>query len=195
VKRLLFATGNAGKLRELEAMLEGHAVVVSSKEFPKVKAPEETGQTFVENARLKAMHYARATGLISLADDSGLCVDALGGRPGVHSARYAHGTDADRVAKLLLELSSVPAPRAASFVCALALASPGGALRVEVGECKGEIVASPRGSSGFGYDPVFYIPALGKTFAELTLEEKGTVSHRAAAMARMRPHLVEILAE
>ncbi len=139
--------------------------------FPEV---EETEETLEGNARLKAVAAARASGLRSLADDSGLFVDALGGAPGVHSARYAPGSDADRVQALLRAMEHVPdGSRSAAFRCVLALASPEGEVRFASGECRGEILRAPRGGQGFGYDPVFLLPALGRTMAELSLEEKG----------------------
>ena len=192
--RLLFATGNAGKLRELRGLVGDLVEVVSLKDLPPIPEPAETGATFEENAELKARAYAEASGLPALADDSGLCVDALGGRPGVHSARYAEGDDKARYQKLLTELSGVPdEKRTAAFVCALCLALPGrGAARIEVGRCEGRIGHEPRGSHGFGYDPVFVLPG-GKTMAELTKEEKAGLSHRGFAFQKMKPHLLALV--
>jgi len=190
---LVFATSNLGKLAELTDLLGGAVRVRSAADFPQVVPPEEDGATFEENARKKALHYARATSLPALADDSGLCVDALGGRPGVHSARYAPGTDADRYRALLLELDAVPVDRrGAAFRCALCLAFPDGRTVVEEGDCPGRIARAPCGEGGFGYDPVFVVSELGRTMAELTRAEKSRVSHRGRAFARMRPHLLAL---
>ncbi|OJT21012.1 non-canonical purine NTP pyrophosphatase, RdgB/HAM1 family [Archangium sp. Cb G35] len=188
--RLLFATGNKGKLRELRGLVGDAVEVVSLEDLPPIPEPEESGATFEENAELKARAYAAASGLPALADDSGLCVDALGGRPGVHSARYAEGDDKARYQKLLAELSGVPDDkRTAAFACALCLVRPGGGPAIiEVGRCEGRIGHEPRGSHGFGYDPVFLLPG-GKTMAELTSEEKAAISHRGVAFQKMLPHL------
>ena len=154
---------------------------------------EETGATFEQNAVLKAMTYCRLSNLITLADDSGLEVDALAGEPGVHSARYAGegASDDERIALLLRNLLDKPTPWTARFRCVLAIASPklghsdrnSGSVRTFDGRCEGEIVGEPRGENGFGYDPVFFISDLGKTMAELTTKEKNAVSHRSAAAA------------
>jgi len=191
VSRLLFATTNAGKLTELRHLLGEGTQVLSLADFPGVPEPVEDGVTFEDNARKKALEYAKATGVWTLADDSGLCVDALDGRPGVYSARYAPGDDKARYEKLLGELSGVPdEQRGAAFECALCLASPEGETRVEVGQLRGRIGHGPKGSHGFGYDPVFLVPELGRTVAELSREEKSRLSHRARAFEKMRPHLL-----
>ena len=189
--RLLFATTNKGKLRELRGLVGDTLDVVSLEELPPIPEPEEDGDTFEANALKKARAYAEASGLPALADDSGLCVDALDGRPGVLSARYAEGDDRARYEKLLGELSAVPdAQRTAAFVCALCLAFPGDAAPViELGRCEGRIGHTPRGSHGFGYDPVFLLPD-GRALAELTSEQKASLSHRGAAFQKMRPHLL-----
>jgi len=189
--RLLFATSNAGKLRELRGLVGDAVEVVSLRDLPPIPEPVEDGATFEDNALLKARAYAEASGLPALADDSGLCVDALDGRPGVLSARYAEGDDRARYEKLLSELASVPdEARTAAFVCALCLALPGDtAPLIEVGRCEGRIGHTPRGSHGFGYDPVFLLPD-GKSLAELTSEQKASISHRGAAFQKMRPHLL-----
>jgi XTP/dITP diphosphohydrolase len=193
--RLLFATTNAGKLKELRGLVGEAVEVVSLKELPPIPEPVEDGATFEANAEKKARAYAEASGLPTLADDSGLCVDALGGRPGVYSARYAPGDDRARYQKLLGELEGVPEERrTASFQCALCLAIPRGAAHIEVGRCEGRILMGPRGEHGFGYDPVFFIPRLGKTMAELTSEEKAGVSHRGEAFRRIRPVLLGLQA-
>lgn len=187
--KLLLATKNPGKLRELRALVGDLFQIASLDDHPGPEV-DETGETFEENARLKALAHSARTGLPTLADDSGLCVDALGGAPGVRSARYAAGTDADRIEKLLSELRAVPDERrGAEFRCALCLALPSGETIVEVGECRGRIIAEPRGRNGFGYDPIFFIPELGRTMAELAPEEKGRISHRARALAKVMPHL------
>ena len=191
--RLLFATTNQGKLRELRGLVGDAVEVVSLKDLPPIPEPVEDGATFEENARKKARAYAEASGLPVLADDSGLCVDALGGRPGVHSARYAEGDDRARYEKLLAELSGIPDERrTAAFVCALCLAFPGSETTfLEVGRCEGRIGHAPRGSHGFGYDPVFELPG-GRALAELTSEEKAGLSHRGVAFRKMRPHLLAL---
>ncbi|MDQ3266512.1 MAG: RdgB/HAM1 family non-canonical purine NTP pyrophosphatase [Myxococcota bacterium] len=189
--RLLFATTNPGKLGELRALMGEAAQVLSLKDFPQVSEAVEDGATFEENARKKAHHYAVATGVVALADDSGLCVDALGGAPGVHSARYAEGSDRARYLKLLEVLAGVPdSQRGAAFQCALCLATPEGADAVEVGACPGTIGREPRGSHGFGYDPVFLLPDGRRTMAELPKEEKSAISHRGAAFVKLRPVLL-----
>ncbi|NOK14471.1 RdgB/HAM1 family non-canonical purine NTP pyrophosphatase [Corallococcus exercitus] len=193
--KLLFATGNAGKLRELRALVGDAVEVVSLKDLPPVPEPVEDGATFEANAVKKAREYSEATGLPALADDSGLCVDALDGQPGVLSARYAPGSDKDRYEKLLAELSGVPdEKRTASFRCALALVTGKGAEpRVEVGRCEGVILRAPKGTNGFGYDPVFQVEGEGgRSMAELAPEEKSRVSHRARAFQLMRRHLLAL---
>jgi XTP/dITP diphosphohydrolase len=192
--RVLFATTNAGKLRELRGLVGEAVEVLSLADLPPLPEPEEDGDTFEANAEKKARAYAQASGLPTLADDSGLCVDALGGRPGVHSARYAPGDDRARYERLLGELVGVPEPqRTASFQCALCLALPGGGpVYMEVGKCEGMILYGPRGAHGFGYDPVFLVPELGRAMAELRPEEKAGISHRGRAFQKMRPHLLEL---
>lgn len=191
--RLLVATGNAGKLRELAALFEGLPVrllAVSDLPLP-VTAPEETGTTFAENARLKASAYARATGLPCLADDSGFVVDALDGRPGVWSARAPGGDDAGRVRWVYAELDARGSrASAAAFVCAMALAAPDGRILHQTeGRVEGTIAPEPRGTQGFGYDPMFLCPAEGLTFAEMSREAKAAISHRGAAARAMRDWL------
>jgi len=189
VRELLVATANPHKLAEMRELLEGTGLrVMGLGEFPGLSAAEETGATFEENAAIKAEAAARATGLVALADDSGLLVDALGGAPGVLSARYA-GPECDSSAnnaRLLRELAHVPRERrTATFVCTIAVAADGRQTRFFRGECRGEILESPRGEGGFGYDPLFYSPELGRTFAEAA-GEKQRVSHRARALAAFR---------
>lgn len=195
---IVVATRNAGKLREFEQLLAPLDIRVRAiSEFPDAVDPEETGATFEENAVLKARAAAAASDRWALADDSGLCVDALGGAPGIHSARYAPGDDAARRRKLLDALSGVDAgtERTAAFVCVLALVSPDGAeTHVATGRSPGRIARQERGSGGFGYDPVFLVegdPA-GRTMAELSSDEKHAISHRGRAFVTMLPKLREV---
>jgi XTP/dITP diphosphohydrolase len=192
------ATRNRHKVRELAHLLADLGVeVLSLADRPDVPEVVEDGATFAANAVKKARAVAVATGLPALADDSGLEVDALGGQPGVQSARYAGGDGHDDAAnnrKLLEALAGVaPARRTARFRCAVALADPAGrlgaAVEIREGACEGVIIDAPRGEHGFGYDPIFLVPELGRTFAELTLEEKSGRSHRARAMGAMLPLL------
>lgn len=193
MKRIFFATGNAGKLKELRELVGGELEVLSFSDIPGMPEVDEDQPTFEGNARKKALANLEATGLPTLADDSGLCVDALGGRPGVLSARYAEGDDLARIQKLLGELRDVPdAERTASFRCALALALPGGKVLVEEGGCPGRILHAPQGRQGFGYDPVFLVPELGKTMAEVSSAEKSRISHRGNAFRKMRLHLLAL---
>ena len=182
---LLVATRNAGKLAELAALLrEAPYRLVSLDDAGLRFDVEETGATFAENATLKAAEYGRAAGLPALADDSGLEVDALGGAPGVRSARYAGegAGDAERIALLLRNLAGRPhEARTARFRCAIAIALPDGAVSVVEGTVEGVITGQPRGDNGFGYDPIFYLPELGLTMAELPTPHKNRLSHRAAA--------------
>ncbi len=198
---LVIASGNAGKVREFAALLADLGLEIRPQ--PAGLEVEETGRTFAENARLKAEAVARATGHWALADDSGLSVQALGGAPGIHSARYAD-SDAARIARLLRELeaaqqearqSAAPPNRSAHFTAALALADPGGAVVLEVeGICPGTILEAPRGSGGFGYDPVFHVPEAGQTFAEMDHARKAALGHRGRAFALLRPRLQALLA-
>jgi XTP/dITP diphosphohydrolase len=192
--KLLFASNNAKKLLELEALVAGLGLDVVSPHMLGLSLDVlEDGDTFRANAQKKADAFSRASGLFALADDSGLCVDALDGRPGVLSARYAPGTDEDRWRQLLLDLENVPEEgRGAHFACVLCLSGPGSPSVFEEGRCDGRIARSPSGAGGFGYDPVFFLPALGKTMAELPAGEKNRLSHRAQAFGRMRPHLVAL---
>lgn len=186
--RLLIATRNAHKLAEIREMLPG-IELVGTADWPEVPDPVETGATFEANAAIKASAWLAATGLPALADDSGLEVDALGGAPGILSARYAgvHGDTAANNARLLRELAGVPAERrTARFVCALALARPGKPVLTLRGECRGRIVASGLGANGFGYDPLFMPEGFNQTFGELSAEVKARLSHRAVAFALAR---------
>jgi XTP/dITP diphosphohydrolase len=193
--RLLIATSNAGKLREIQGMLAGLplTIISLSPAFDAIEAPEETGQTFAENARLKARYYAAASGLLTVAEDSGLEIDALDGRPGVLSARYPGKDYAERFENLYAELRARGRDRAsgsslstARFVCALALARGNDIIFEARGVVEGEIAATPGGAGGFGYDPIFYYPPYGKTLAQVSDEEKARVSHRGAAFRQLR---------
>jgi XTP/dITP diphosphohydrolase len=191
--RLLVATRNPGKLREYEELLAGLPVELTYLESEGIDEDvDETGSSFAENAVLKARQYALISGLLTLADDSGLEVDALGGEPGVHSARYAGpgATDEDRYRLLLERMRDVPqGERSARFRCVIAVAEPGGETYTAEGICEGVIGYAPQGEFGFGYDPVFYMPQRGKTMAQLPPEEKNHVSHRARAAQAIRPVL------
>jgi XTP/dITP diphosphohydrolase len=202
-RTILVATTNPGKVRELRALLGERVEWKSLADFPRVAEVKEDGATFAENARKKALGYAQATGLWTLADDSGLVVDALGGAPGVNSARFSGarppGTDRkvlDRrnMEKLLSLLEGVPpARRTARFVCCLCLAGPERVLLETQGTLEGLITETPAGTGGFGYDPVFFVPALGQTVAQLGDQEKNAISHRGNAMRKLKPLLDELL--
>jgi len=184
---LLVATRNEGKLKELRELLgELPFDLQDLGDFPSIQPVPETGQTFAENASLKAVGYARQAGLLTLADDSGLEVDALGGAPGVLSARYGNGyaSDDERTAKLLNELSQIPdAVRSARFVSTIAIADKGAKIiHVGAGICEGQIAHAPNGFHGFGYDPVFIPSGFNETFAQLGAEVKNRISHRAKAL-------------
>jgi XTP/dITP diphosphohydrolase len=185
---MVLATHNRGKLREFCVLLEPRGwQVLGLDDIGIEKDVEETGASFAENARLKAITYSIGTDLPVLADDSGLEVFSLAGRPGIRSARYAgkHASDSDRIRKLLRELEQSGGARAARFVCALALARSGAVVLETEGECRGEIAREPSGDNGFGYDPIFFIPELGRTYAQLDEEEKNRCSHRARAVAAL----------
>lgn len=186
---LLIATYNSGKLRELRELLGEHQFALADlHSFPAVEVVAETGRTFAENAELKATGYAKQTGLMTLADDSGLEVSALDGLPGVTSARYAGdgASDAERVDKLLCELAKITrSDRAARFVSTIVIADRTGAILHESsGICVGEIADGPRGENGFGYDPIFIPAGFTETFAELPSEVKNQISHRGQALKR-----------
>ncbi|NEP16218.1 MAG: RdgB/HAM1 family non-canonical purine NTP pyrophosphatase [Leptolyngbya sp. SIO4C1] len=186
---VIVATGNPGKLHEMQAYLKTLSWELALKP-PEIEV-DETGQTFLENARLKASQVAIATQRWAIADDSGLMVDALDGAPGIYSARYG-SSDADRIERLLRELGDSE-NRQAQFVCALAVARPSGAIALETeGICLGKILKAPRGSGGFGYDPIFYVPAQGKTFAEMGRAEKEKYSHRGVAFEQIMPALKQL---
>ncbi|HEX8116801.1 MAG TPA: RdgB/HAM1 family non-canonical purine NTP pyrophosphatase [Pyrinomonadaceae bacterium] len=191
---LLVATNNAGKVRELSELLSDFPLRLRLlNEFPDVDEAEETGETFAENATLKALHYSARTGLLTLSDDSGLSVDALGGAPGVYSARYAgrEATYAERMSKLLGELDATgDTERRARFVCVIAVAAPSsGTLHTFEGTCEGRLARAPRGTGGFGYDPLFIPDGHAQTFGELPAEIKHSLSHRALALRKAVRHL------
>jgi XTP/dITP diphosphohydrolase len=191
----LVATRNPGKLREIRALLREFNVI-GLDAFPGLVLPPETDTTFVENAMMKASSASRLTGLPAIADDSGLEVDALGGRPGVRSANFAgEGAGDEANNELLLELlKNVPdARRTARFVCAIAWGRPRQQPEVTVSYCHGEILRAPRGNHGFGYDPLFYYPPAGLTFAELLPDAKNAVSHRSLALRAARPGIIRML--
>jgi XTP/dITP diphosphohydrolase len=183
--KLLLATNNEGKVREYKHMLKDLPLeLLSLAELGIKTGVDEVGETLEENARLKATTLSRESQLLTLADDSGLEVEVLGGEPGRLSARYAGegASDRDRVEYLLSRLKDVPEEkRSARFRCVIAIAQPDGEVELCQGECRGVIALEPRGEAGFGYDPIFYLPELGKTMAELSLEEKNKVSHRGRA--------------
>ena len=198
-ERLLLATRNPGKLAELQRLLESAVpgvAVVGLRDVPEYPEAPETGATFAENALLKAREAVRYTGLPAVADDSGLTVDALNGMPGVLSARWSgrHGDDAANTALLLGQLADVPDERrGGAFVCAAAVVTPDGAERVLERSWRGQVVREPRGSNGFGYDPVFLPDGLERTAAELTAAEKDARSHRGQAFAALVPLVGELL--
>lgn len=201
MKTLLIASGNVGKLREIEAILADRKMELGLHVLLPAQAGvqltvEEDGSSYAENAAKKALAYARASGLLTLADDSGLSVDALDGQPGLYSARYApwpNATDADRRHYLLENLQGKPRPWKAHFHCTVALSTPEGGLSFAEGICPGEVIPEERGSGGFGYDPIFYLSDLGCTMAELSMEQKNTRSHRALAVQAALPMLMKLL--
>lgn len=196
---ILIATTNAGKVREILDVLDGVPVTwLTLTDLPEPPdEPDETGRTFAENAALKARAYAYATGLPTVAEDSGLVIDALGGRPGIHSARYPGATYADRFRNLFAELAPHARPWTARFVCALAFVAPDGRAEeadeapafTSEGAVEGEIAAAPHGSEGFGYDPIFLYPPFGTTLGDVPLARKRTVSHRGRAFKAFRAWL------
>jgi XTP/dITP diphosphohydrolase len=198
LNKLLVATNNPGKLREYRELLTDLVLELTlpSQEGIHLEV-DESGATFEENARIKALAYAQTSGLLTLADDSGLEVDALNGAPGVYSARYAgsEASDADRYQKLLAALAGVPPEkRTARFRCVVALARPNGVIDTAEGTCEGQIGFAPRGEHGFGYDPVFIVKGYaGKTLAELPPKEKNRISHRARAVMAIYPRLARLM--
>lgn len=197
--KLLIATNNQGKLKEIRAILKDLDVeLVSPADLGLELEVEENGQTYAENAARKALAFSQASGLTSLADDSGLEVDALGGKPGLHSNRFGPAleegrTDASRRAYLLEQLAGKPRPWAAKFRATVAIASPGRSVQLIEGICPGQIIPEERGSGGFGYDPTFLLDGLEKTMAELDMEEKNRLSHRGQAVRGAIPVLIDLL--
>lgn len=184
---IVLATANKGKILEFREMLKGHPVdILGLKDFGPLPEMKEEGATFDDNAYSKAHQTAKVLGLPAIADDSGLVVEALGGAPGVFSARYAgeNASDADNIAKLLREMRG-KTDRRAAFQCVISLAVPSGPALTYEGRCEGEILEECRGEGGFGYDPVFFYPPLGKTFAEIPPAEKNRISHRGRALGEM----------
>jgi XTP/dITP diphosphohydrolase len=197
---LLLASNNPGKIKEMSALLAAlDLMLVTPAQTGLALRVEESGQTYAENAALKAIAYARATGLLTMADDSGLEVEVLGGAPGLHSARYAPqpgATDAQRRSLLLEKLAAKPRPWKARFCCVMALVSPPeDKVYYAEGICAGEIVPEERGENGFGYDPIFLVAEMGRTMAELSLQEKNRLSHRARAVRAAYPILLDLLSK
>jgi XTP/dITP diphosphohydrolase len=197
MRRLLIATGNPGKLGEIQSLLEGiDLALITPDELGMSLNVEESGSTYEENASLKANAFAQASNLLTLADDSGLEVDALDGLPGIRSARFSPlpgATDADRRAYLLELLQAHPLPWTAHFHCTVAIATPAGKMYYAQGNCPGEIIPQERGTNGFGYDPIFLIPEVNLTMAELSMTEKNRLSHRARAIKAALPILHALL--
>jgi XTP/dITP diphosphohydrolase len=197
-RRIVIATHNPGKLREMETLLAPlRFKILSLKDFPEIPPVVEDGATFDENAEKKAKTVADITGLPAVADDSGLMVEALGGRPGVFSSRFAgeKTTDRQKCERLLQEMAGIPeGQRKAAFVCALAIALPKGKVKIVEEKCRGRISFAPRGGYGFGYDPIFFLPECGKTMAELEPEVKNQISHRGRAMNKLKLILPQFLA-
>ena len=194
--KLVLASSNQGKLEELRGLLADTGIELVAQSDLGVADAEETGTTFVENALIKARHASLQTGLPALADDSGICVDALNGAPGLHSGRYSTlpgATDADRRAKLLSALQGIPRPWTARFRCTVAFAAPGNEVQLFRGAVEGEILSQESGDHGFGYDRLFWVTAANKTMADLTMEEKNLFSHRAVALKKAIPCILETL--
>jgi len=203
MRKILVATTNPGKLAEISAMLDLDVDWAGLADFPNVNEVKEDGQTFAENARKKALGYAKQTGLWTIADDSGLVVDALCGQPGVKSARFSGAKDKERtlldhknMAKALKLLEKVPREkRTARFVCCLCLANDEKVLIETEGKLEGIIAEKEIGTNGFGYDPIFFVPKLKKSVAQLTREEKNVISHRGNAIRKLKPQLGKLLKE
>jgi XTP/dITP diphosphohydrolase len=216
-RKILVATTNPGKIAEIRAMLDFDVEWVGLADFPNINEVKEDGETFAENARKKAIGYAKATGLWTIADDSGLVIDALGGEPGVKSARFSETTSGSRhaettpqvpgvkeknrklldhknMAKVLKLLEGVPRDkRTTRFVCCLCLASPEKVLIETEGKLEGVVAEKEMGTNGFGYDPIFFVPKLEKSVAQLTREEKNAISHRGNAIRKLKPLLNKLL--
>lgn len=190
---LLIATTNRGKLAEIQQLLEGVPYRLEALDrFPSVPEPDETGATFAENARQKALYYARATGLLTVAEDSGLAIDALDGAPGIHSSRWNGATYPEKFARIYAELAARGATGSpARFICALALVRGADVLLETTGRVEGLVAPEPRGTHGFGYDPIFFYPPYGRTLGEVDDERKRAVSHRGHAFRSLRAFLLE----
>jgi XTP/dITP diphosphohydrolase len=199
MKKLLIATNNPGKISEISDLLQSLPLqLLTPNDLGIILDVDETGGTYDENARIKAVAFMKASGLASLADDTGLEVAALNGAPGLHSKRYApkpDATDADRRRLLQKNLQKYPHPWSARFICSVALALPDGRMQDVQGTCEGEIIPEERGTQGFGYDRIFYFTDLGKTMAELDMSDKNRISHRARAVNNILPALKSYLDE
>jgi XTP/dITP diphosphohydrolase len=201
MKKILIATTNPGKIAELSAMLDADVQWINLSDFKGVGEIKEDGQSFAENARKKALGYSKATGLWTIADDSGLVIDALGGQPGVKSARFSGAKDKERtltdhknIAKVLKLLEGVPKEkRTAKFVCCLCLAGADKVLIETQGSLEGLIIDRETGTNGFGYDPIFFVPKLNKTVAQMDANEKNAISHRGNAIRKLKPLLNKLL--
>jgi XTP/dITP diphosphohydrolase len=197
MRTLLIATNNPGKLVEIKAILDDmDLTLLTPAELGLELDVPEDGQTYAENASKKAIAFSQASGMIAMGDDSGLEVDALGGQPGLHSHRFTplpDATDADRRKYLLEKLQGLPHPWTARFRATVAIATPSGEVQLATGQCEGEIIPEERGTNGFGYDPIFFIPELGRTMAELNMAEKNRRSHRGLAVKNAIPIIKEML--
>ena len=201
MKKILLATTNPGKIAELSAMLDADVQWVNLSDFKGIGEIKEDGQSFAENARKKALGYSKATGLWTIADDSGLVIDAIGGQPGVKSARFSGAKDKERtlidhknIAKVLKLLEGVPKEkRTAKFVCCLCLAGADKVLIETQGSLEGLIIDRETGTNGFGYDPIFFVPKLNKTVAQMDADEKNAISHRGNAIRKLKPLLNKLL--
>jgi XTP/dITP diphosphohydrolase len=199
--KLVLATRNQGKITEfrriLEAIAPGHIDLIGVDQFPELIDVEETGSTFEENSLLKARYTSQATGLPAIADDSGLCVDALNGAPGIYSARYAgtHGDDRSNLEKVLEQLKEIPSEkRTAHFMCVASLVLPDGREKVAEGRFDGQIVITPIGDQGFGYDPIFQPLGMSITSAQMSADQKDELSHRGKSLRALAPHVIQMVA-
>jgi XTP/dITP diphosphohydrolase len=196
MRKILIATNNKGKVDEIKALLDGLGLtLLTPADVGLALEVVEDGETYAENAARKALAFAQAGRMIALGDDSGLEVDALGGQPGVHSHRFnpiTDATDADRRSYLLERLAGKPRPWTARFQATIAIALPSGEIKLATGKCEGEIIPEERGTNGFGYDPIFFLPEIGHTMAELEMEDKNRLSHRSRAIQNAIPILKEI---
>jgi XTP/dITP diphosphohydrolase len=197
MRSILIASNNMGKIEEIKALLDGLGIaLLTPADLGMALEVAEDGKTYAENAAKKAAAFTRSSGMIALGDDSGLEVDALGGQPGMHSHRFCpipNASDADRRKYLLERLNDQPRPWTARFRATVAIALPSGEVKLATGQCEGEIIPDERGTNGFGYDPIFLIPKLGHTMAELEMQDKNRLSHRARAIQNAIPILKEVL--